>query len=97
MTLHLASHNGLLAIDEPWHNRDSPEFGEEGIPYIELRKTGEGGGGHSRFTDYWDPCKDSHTLEGFLRAIEEMIDLGRIPRNFYTHARLPNGCVIELL
>ena len=92
MTLNLTSHNDLLALDEPWHNRDSPEFGEENVPYVELRS----GLNRQRFSDYWNPYRDKHTLDGFLRAIKEMIQFGRLPSAFYTHVRFPKGHVIAI-
>ena len=92
MTLNLTSHNNLLALDEPWHNRDSPEFGEKKVPYIELRN----GLNRQRFSDYWNPHRDKRTLEGFFRAIKEMIQFGRLPSGVYTHVRFPKGHVIAL-
>jgi hypothetical protein len=91
MTLNLISHNGLLAIDAPWHNRDSPEFGEEHVPYVELRKNT-----HTfRFDDGWCPSRGTYAMKGIVDAVLDMVKRGLAPSG-YTHVRVPKGYVIPL-
>jgi hypothetical protein len=93
MTLNLTSHNDLLAIDWPWHNRYSPEYGESGIPYIELRD----GAGYKRFDacitpscEFWKPFS-----ELLRQAIKEM-QSREMPGGWYTNVRMPEGHILRL-
>jgi hypothetical protein len=91
VTLNLTSHNGLLAVDWPWHNRDTPEYGEN-VPYIELRdglKSKRFDASITNKSPFWKEFSNLLKV-----ALNDMSDRGLL--RGYTNVRMPNGHIIQL-